>query len=95
MTTPIEQFLNAAKIVQIGIQNPQLTDVQRCILEMEIIRGFTDAEVAGSLVLTPKEYRKERRDALEVASIMPQRKPPTEKAGGSQETDSYDPTIRA
>ena len=79
--TPIEQFLFAAKIIQIGLQNPQLSDVQRCLLEMEIVRGFSEADVAGSLILTAKEYRRERRDALEVASVMPAIKPPAQAQG--------------
>lgn len=65
MPTDQELIIDALKRVEIALACPDLTDNERIILEMQYIRGHDAKDVAGGLVMKPKEYNTTKASMLD------------------------------
>ena len=74
MPTDRELLVDAFARVRIALQHPDLTDVERSILMAECVNGLDEDGVRASLLLTQREYRRVRGEALDRACVMPKGK---------------------
>lgn len=62
--TDKSEIRRAFEVVRDVLQLPSLTDNERIILQMQYVFGHEEADVAASLVMTAKEYKKTRSEAF-------------------------------
>ena len=71
MATDMELLVDAFVSVGIALDHPDLSPNERAILEMECIRRWPAEDVAATLCMTMKEYRRTKGEALEKAKTPP------------------------
>lgn len=67
-------LVDAFTRVRIALAHPDLSDLERSVLQLSYVHGYDDEDSRSCLVMTQREYRRTRSEALDKACVMPKLK---------------------